>query len=331
VPARNVDAVDDGVFPAGPGSAMTDPAGTAELRHVALFYRGRDDYLASMVGFVRAALDRREPVFAALPGSGAGLLRGALAADAGRVVFADMSVMGRNPARIIPAVRAFIDGHPGEQVSYLGEPAWSARTDRELLEAARHEALVNKAFAGTPTTIMCPYNLSRLPAEVVADAECTHPVLVREGVSRPSRAYLGPDGLPPRCDQPLASPPSCAWTTQYRADLRPVRDLVAECAVRASLPLDRMLDLVLAVNEVAANTLRHTTSGGTVHVWQTDAEILCQIDDSGWITDPLAGRVRPEVEEPGGHGLWLVNQVCDLVEVRTGRVGTTVRLHMNLS
>ena len=330
MPARNVDAVDDGVFPAGSGSAMTDPAGAAELRHVGLFYRGRDDYLASMAGFVRAALDRREPVFAALPGPGAGLLRGALAADAGRVVFADMSVMGRNPARIIPAVRAFIDGHPGEQVSYLGEPAWSARTDREFLEAARHEALVNMAFAGTPTTIMCPYDLSRLPAEVVADAECTHPVLVRAGVSRPSMAYLGPGGLPPRCDQPLASPPSCAWTAQYRADLRPVRDLVAECAVRASLPLDRMLDLVLAVNEVAANTLRHTTSGGTVHVWQTDAEILCQIDDSGWITDPLAGRVRPEVGEPGGHGLWLVNQVCDLVELRTGRVGTTVRLHVTL-
>ena len=70
MPARNVDAVDDGVFPAGSGSAMTDPAGAAELRHVALFYRGRDDYLASMAGFVRAALDRREPVLAALPGSG---------------------------------------------------------------------------------------------------------------------------------------------------------------------------------------------------------------------------------------------------------------------
>jgi hypothetical protein len=29
-----------------------------------------------------------------------------------------------------------------------------------------------------------------------------------------------------------------------------------------------------------------------------------------------------------GHGLWLVNQVCDLVELRSGDAGTTVQLHM---
>jgi hypothetical protein len=32
----------------------------------------------------------------------------------------------------------------------------------------------------------------------------------------------------------------------------------------------------------------------------------------------------------GGYGLWLVNQVCDLVQARTGRAGTTIRLHMRL-
>jgi hypothetical protein len=33
----------------------------------------------------------------------------------------------------------------------------------------------------------------------------------------------------------------------------------------------------------------------------------------------------------GGHGLWLVHQVCDLVEIRSGDAGTTIRLHMNLA
>ena len=32
----------------------------------------------------------------------------------------------------------------------------------------------------------------------------------------------------------------------------------------------------------------------------------------------------------GGQGLWVVNQVCDLVELRSGRTGTTVRLQMRL-
>ena len=301
-----------------------------DLRHVALLYRGRDDYLASVAGCVRGVLGRGEPVFAAVPGPRADLLRGALARDTARVTFGDMAQIGRNPARIIPALRAFIDCHPGERVCYLGELAWPARTDGELREAARHEALVNRAFAGVPATIMCAYDLAGLPGEVLADAERTHPILIRHGTSAPSTAYLGPDALPPRCVQPLSTPPPRAWTHHYVSDLRVVRDLVAECAARAGLPPDRMLDLVIAANEVAANTLGHTTAGGTVRVWHTEAEILCQIEDSGWISDPLAGRVRPAADEARGHGLWLVNQVCDLVELRTGQAGTTVRLHMSL-
>ena len=81
------------------------------------------------------------------------------------------------------------------------------------------------------------------------------------------------------------------------------------------------------MNEIAANTISHTTGGGVLHVWPTPEEIVCQVHDQGEITDPLAGRVR---HGPGdrGHGLTLVNQVCDLVELRTGPAGTTVRMHM---
>ena len=50
--------------------------------------------------------------------------------------------------------------------------------------------------------------------------------------------------------------------------------------------------------------------------------------DSGWITDPLAGRIRHGPDDRG-HGLWLVNQVCDLVEIRTSKAaGTVIRLHL---
>ena len=32
----------------------------------------------------------------------------------------------------------------------------------------------------------------------------------------------------------------------------------------------------------------------------------------------------------GGHGLWIVHQVCDDVEMHSDGDGTTVRLHMKL-
>jgi hypothetical protein len=56
--------------------------------------------------------------------------------------------------------------------------------------------------------------------------------------------------------------------------------------------------------------------------------VICQVSDSGCITDPLVGLRRPL--GPGGMGLWVVNQVCDLVELRTGKRGTTIRMHMSL-
>jgi anti-sigma regulatory factor (Ser/Thr protein kinase) len=91
---------------------------------------------------------------------------------------------------------------------------------------------------------------------------------------------------------------------------------------------------VLAVGEVVANTVRHSPSGGIAHIWRGRTEIsgrteiICQVTDNGRIGDPLAGRRRPP--GPSGLGLWVVHQVCDLVEMRTGRRGTTVRMHMAL-
>ena len=89
-----------------------------------------------------------------------------------------------------------------------------------------------------------------------------------------------------------------------------------------------MNDLVLAVSEVAANTLRHTSAPGTLTIWHDANEIVCEVRDTGIIADPLAGRVQPPPGALSGHGLWLVYQVCDRVEVGSGDGGTVVRMHM---
>jgi anti-sigma regulatory factor (Ser/Thr protein kinase) len=135
--------------------------------------------------------------------------------------------------------------------------------------------------------------------------------------------------VPRECDRPLPPVPAPAPALSYRDDLRPVRAEVTRCAQQAGLPRGRAADLTLAVSEVAANTLRHTSGGGTLHVWRAPGEIVCQIADSGTITDPLVGRRRP-APDASGQGMWVVNQVCDLVELRSGPAGTIVRMHMNL-
>jgi anti-sigma regulatory factor (Ser/Thr protein kinase) len=116
----------------------------------------------------------------------------------------------------------------------------------------------------------------------------------------------------------------------YRTDLSAVRAVVGERARQAGLPEARVSDLVLAVSEAAANTLRHAKSCGTLSVWCDEREIVCEIRDEGVIADPLAGYRRPPPDATGGHGLWLVRQVCDQVEIRSGPGGTTIRMHMLL-
>jgi hypothetical protein len=46
--------------------------------------------------------------------------------------------------------------------------------------------------------------------------------------------------------------------------------------------------------------------------------------------EPLVGRVRPTPDAQSGRGVWIANQLCDLVQIRSGRSGTVVRVHKSL-
>ena len=138
--------------------------------------------------------------------------------------------------------------------------------------------------------------------------------------SRPPEPWAG---------QPLSAPPDGAEMLRYESSLSSVRSFTASRARRAGLPPDRAEDLVIAIAELAANTLAHTSGHGEVTFWVTADEVVCQVQDQGEISDPLAGQARPAPDAPGGgRGLWLVREVCDHVDIRTGQAGTTVRVHM---
>ena len=304
---------------------MTDPG---LLRHIAFFYRDPAEYRAQILGFARAGLARGEPLFIAMPSARA--FGDQLAREPGELLCSDITDVGRNPARIIPELRAFIDRHAGQRVRVVGEPIWPGRSPAEVCEVVRHEALVNLAFPQAQATIMCAYDVTRLTPAAVSGARDTHPEhLAGDGWVIAGAGPPAPGQVPPECDRPLPPPPAGAETLDYETDLAPVRRLVEGHARRSGLAVERVADLVLAASEIAANTLGHTASGGSLQVWHDEAEVLCQVRDQGWITDPLAGRVK-QPPDGRGHGLFLVNQVCDLVELRTGRDGTTVRMHMSL-
>jgi anti-sigma regulatory factor (Ser/Thr protein kinase) len=287
-------------------------------------YSGDEEFLAGVGAFLEAGLDAGEPAMAAVPSPRLELLQDRFGES---VRLLDMTELGRNPGRIIPAVRDWLDGHGQVPARFVGEPIWPGRSAAEAAEGLRHEALLNLAFAGDLVSILCPYDVAHLDQEVVDDAGLTHPLLVCEGHTADSARYADPETVYAATDRELAPPVEPVSRAPVTKDLAALREFVAERT--GGLDDDRRFDLLLAVNEAAVNTLVHGDGHGELSVWRDHGELVCELSDGGEsIADPLAGRRRPDPRTSSGRGLWMINQVCDLVELRPGPGGTTVRLHM---
>jgi anti-sigma regulatory factor (Ser/Thr protein kinase) len=244
-----------------------------------------------------------------------------------------MRSVGHNPARIIPAWKEFVEADPSAtRLRGIGEPVWAGRTEAELVECRLHEALLNLTFDGDRSLhLLCPYDVASLDEEVVEGAAHTHPFVGIGGVDQPSPTYAGDrdairlfrDALPP-------PPPDSASIRFSVGPLHDVRNFVADHARARGLRPSRTDDLVLAANEMAANSVLHGGGSGLAWVWAENETVLCEIRDAGRIDDVMIGRVRPRRDELEGRGVWMANQLCDLVQVRSSHAGTVVRLHMNL-
>jgi anti-sigma regulatory factor (Ser/Thr protein kinase) len=298
--------------------------------HLALFYGSEEEYIQGVLRFAERAVQAHEPVAVAVPGPKTHLLEQGLRQIGAEPEIFDMVELGRNPARIIPAVETMLARHSGAMLHYIGEPIWAERTPEEIREATRHEALINLAWPGADIRVLCPYDTRALPTSVLEDARRTHPHVISGGQIAPSALYQGPL-VPLGSEHPLSPAPANAAVLPFGLEeLTSLRALVGARATMAGMSPQGVADLVLAVNELATNTIRHGGGRGVLRVWKTRSRLVCQIDDSGHIADPMAGRRVPRPDVAGGVGLWTVNQLCELVEVRSTQAGTTIRVHASL-
>ena len=300
------------------------------FRHTALLYDGMEGFLAGTVPFLEEAVSADEPALVVVGEEKIDRLSAALGERADRVTFVDMSRVGLNPARIIPAWQSFIDEHlTAEQpVRGIGEPIWAGRDPDARVEAQRHEALLNKAFAGTsPWQLLCPYDVATLDADALETAELTHPILLTEDGTTPSSSYRDVAGFATPFDDALQPPP--AGTSMYEfsgESLAEMRGIVRHHARDAGAGLNAEEDMVLAADEACSNSIRYGGGGGRLLIWTENGSLICEVRDRGKVVDPLADRRQPDPERPGGAGLWIANQLCDLVQIRSTQDGTVVRL-----
>jgi len=300
----------------------------AGYRHEAFLYSGTAEFLSGTLSFIRRAISAGDPILVMVIAEKIDLLRQQVGAGAANVTFADMVSAGDNPAWIIAAWQAFVQDHAGAaQLWGIGEPIYPGRSPTELAECHLHEALLNVAFdAATPLWLLCPYDLEALAADVIDEAHRTHPFVVRGG-ERQACGTFRPVDLAGPFDRPVPPRPAGADRMSFQTgDLRRVRALVATRAQQAGLGQQAADAVVLAVNEVATNSLRHGGGRGELRAWTDGRSLVIEVSDHGHITSPLVGRQRPAPEAAGGAGLWLANQLCDLVQIYSSARGTAVRV-----
>ncbi|WP_017542316.1 ATP-binding protein, partial [Nocardiopsis prasina] len=198
-----------------------------------------------------------------------------------------------------------------------------------LREWHRLDSALARALAATRLRMLCLHDARALPEQVRLDIRRTHPVLVAGGAEHDSPDYVGPAEFSAPDRTRLLPPPGGEQRSlEFGGDLASLRTAVTELAEKAEVAPDRLSDLVLAVNELAANAVEHGGGSGTVTLWRSPGWTRCDVTDRGpGLGDPLRGYDPADPLSPRGYGLWITRQLCDYMEIGSAGRGTRIRLH----
>jgi len=139
------------------------------------------------------------------------------------------------------------------------------------------------------------------------------------------RPVSRPGGAPPLASLPLAQ--------EFNAgSLFALRSAVAAHAAAAGLSRRQVYDITAAAHELAANAVLHGAGHGSLRLWAQDAYLCCAVTDDGAAGNgngPADGTKARETDGTPwpvvhGHGLWLVGEIADDVEVDRGHAGTII-------
>jgi anti-sigma regulatory factor (Ser/Thr protein kinase) len=143
---------------------------------------------------------------------------------------------------------------------------------------------------------------------------------------RTSSAPAGPEFV----DAPFPPPPDDAATIAFGSDLRALRTHARAWATEHGAAARLSDDLVLAVDELAANSLRHGGGHGRLRLWADHGAVVAEVTDQGWIRDRSVGRALPRIDQTHGRGLWIVGAVAGHLRIHSTPDGTAVRAHFGL-
>lgn len=285
--------------------------------HVAVPYPDPAVLARSLLPLLTPVIAAGGPVLAVLAGPERDALRAVLGTGAAGVEFADpervhdvpaFTVATRWARRARAAAGSGVRGVVvGQQVPACGGDHW-----------ARLDIALDVALEGLPLTVLCP---------LTGPVGGLHPLVLRDGVRVADSTYVPPTTAIRRYPLPPAPDlgPPAAHLHFSVADLHALRAMVEDVAAGAGLEPGRVDDLVLAVNELASNSVEHGPGAGTLRMWADGDGVTAEIGDTGTIDVPFPGLVAPPVRGARGRGLWLASELTDVLQVWSGPDGTTFR------
>ena len=311
---------------AAPAAPLHPPDGTV---HEGVPYASADRLAAELAAPLGQALAAGEPVVAVLDRDNRAALSAALGAAAADVEWLDPTEVHRVPAFTIAMRWARLTRRttrPEQRTTVVAQHAELPGIDRG--HWARLDAGLTVALAHLPITMLCA-------CPETGDLEllrATHPTLRMGGTSLPAGPMRDPVQLvaefPPPPPVDLGPP---ATELPFTVDtLAAVRRLVAETAPRAGLDPEHTADLVLAVNEIATNSVEHGPGAGVLRMWGREHPgAVAEVYDVGSMDVPFPGMVPPPPSGKRGRGLWLASELTDVLQVWSDDSGTTVRLFVD--
>ena len=313
-----------------------DTGGVEETRpgfeHEALFYRDDDDFLAGLVPFVREGLASTGRASWSLPRGRMDAAPGRPGRGRRRRPLARDEELGRNPARIIGAwadalAEATADGRT---LRGVGEPAWYGPAGRSSCRVPAARAAAEPRLRRRPAwRLLCPYD------EVAAAAGGVRPRaggppdpldLRRRAAQRPVHPGTATSSLR-RAAGAAAARVSCGASSAVPRDIPATRHTVGP--VRPHLrALRRQRRGARARRRRSSRPTASATAGAAARSrcgCRTTPPSSSSPTPGTSPTRSPAG-CTPSHEQEGGRGLFLVHQLCDLVQLRSSPEGTTVRV-----
>jgi anti-sigma regulatory factor (Ser/Thr protein kinase) len=313
--------------------------GVEGLSHQALIYDSDQEFMDVAVPFIEDAARSGEPTLVVVQERNVENLRAALSGASSDLTLFSVEQWYETSARTREKFGRWVGertngGHKNrrrttDRVRIVGEPPWAVGHEARVRDWARHESVLNVAFAELPVTFICPYDARVLPPEIIEHARSTHPEIVDSGGTARSALYEDPLEFCRRLDTSVGHPAGEPETqlTFGLSDLPALRGTIRSLAVDAGLPRVRADELVLAVHEIATNAVVHGRSPATLRAWRGSRELVFEVSDCGeGIKDVLAGQLTPAAADLGGRGLWLTRLLADAVEITNG-TGCTVAIH----